>query len=105
MRRPVRDRPPRRRAYIAATAMSVLVFLWVPALSQGVYHGTDFPARVLVGNVSVWIPIELLLASLALATISGRRRRQLVPWAVTTILALALMLVVVLIVGVEPLPS
>jgi hypothetical protein len=104
-RRPVPYRPQRRRLHIAAVAMSVLVFLWVPALSQGVYHGVDFPARVLVGNVSVWVPIALLLASLALATISGRRRRQLVAWAVITILALALMLVVVLMVGVEPLPS
>jgi hypothetical protein len=104
-RRPVLARLRHRRLYITATAMSVLVFVWVPALAEGVYHGMNFPARFLVGSVSMWVPIALLLVSTALATISGRRRRQLLPWAVSTILALALMLLAVLIVGVEPLPS
>ena len=104
-RRPVLTRPRHRRLYIAATAISVLVFVWVPALAGGVYHGMNFPARLLVGNLSVWVPIGLLFVSIALATTSGRRRWRLLPWAVCTILALALMVCVVLIVGVEPFPS
>ena len=95
-------RSPHPRTYIAATLCSAAIFLWAPALAAGAYDGEIGPTRTAVDNLSVWIPIVLLLVSVGLAAASRRRRGQAVAWAVCTILAFILLLCAVLIVGVDP---
>lgn len=104
-RPPLVVRAQRRPLHIAAMVLSVVVFLWVPALWAGAYDDRHSSTQLMVNNLSMWIPIALLLVSVGLATASRRRCRQLLAWSVCTILAFILMIYAVLIVGVDPFVS
>ena len=108
LRRPVTGLRPRRGIQILAGVASLVACLWVPLVFNQVwdYSGplwrsveNDPSAQWLLVNVLLWVPIGLLVVSVGLASVSCRRRMQLLPWAGVTIPAFVLMLWVVLVAG------
>ena len=111
--RPVAPRRVRTRVacvvmQFVAVLLSISAFVCLMLPFSELYNGTG-PVTAWAGENSdkawhyasgvVWIPIGLLLGSLALAAVSRRWGRQLLVWAIITLSMFILMLYVVLVAG------